>query len=136
MQSLGVEVDAARESEGKPAFLTCTAKGAMLERPPTIAGAGHLSLRALHLKSPNSSLVTVAVRTLMTSSEPFCRMVDRSGALLPLLKCSGIEHASCAVRPGNSSRPGLTFMNFRKVIGFAPGFLQYKYPLNVASMKG
>jgi len=35
-----------------------------------------------------------------------------------------------------SSRSGSTLMNFRGVIGFAPGFLQYKYPLNVASTKG
>jgi hypothetical protein len=32
--------------------------------------------------------------------------------------------------------PGLTFMILRGVIGFAPGFLQYKYPLDAASMKG
>ena len=32
--------------------------------------------------------------------------------------------------------PGPTFMIFGGVIGFAPGFLQYKYPLSGTSTKG
>jgi hypothetical protein len=53
--------------------------------------------------------------------------------LLPLLKCSGIEGH---IPRRNTRITGPTLMIFSGVIGFAPGFLQYKYPLNVASMKG
>ena len=53
--------------------------------------------------------------------------------LSPLLKCSGIEGH---VPRRNACITGPTLMIFGGVIGFAPGFLQYKYPLDVASMKG
>jgi len=60
-------------------------------------------------------------------------MIRWSCPLQPLLKCSGIE----GNLPRRNTRiTGPAFMIFGGVIGFAPGFLQYKYPLDVACMKG
>jgi hypothetical protein len=63
-------------------------------------------------------------------------MVHQSHPRATLLKCSGIDGGAAAIRGRSSDGPGPAFMIFRGVIGFAPGPLQYKYPLDGASMKG
>jgi hypothetical protein len=63
-------------------------------------------------------------------------MIFRARPQPPLLKCSGIDGGEAPLRRRNSRRPGLTFMNFGSVIGFARGFLQYKYLFDLAPLKG
>ena len=107
----------------------------MLKPPPTFAGAGHIRKGAA-LPIDVSSLVTVATPppescawTLLSMFDPFPTLHRYSS--VPASTVTSVDHGAA-----KSSRPGSTLMNFRRVIGFAPGFLQYKYPLNVASTKG